>query len=131
MSKSQQRLTVVDRIEQSAMAAAQSLLTEFPELASVAVVVDWNLPGRAGDTLPSAVWFPASDVNQISAMAGMQTQLARAITMLMRAHYSSVVACAQERPSREDTPEHPDPDAGTPGNNASDDGQSSPSASQN
>ena len=109
------RLPLDKRVEQAAHEHAQSLLAEFPELTSVAVVVDWNLPGWAGDSLPAAVWLPAPGVHAPGAMANMQPQLARAMAMLMRAHFGSVMAAAQERPSREDPSKRPDTDAGAQG----------------
>ena len=108
------RLPLDKRVEQAAHEHAQSLLNEFPELTSVAVVVDWNLPGWAGDALPSAIWLPAPGVHAPGAMANMQPQLARAMAMLMRAHFSSV-AGMQERPSREEPPKHPGPDQSASG----------------
>jgi hypothetical protein len=127
----QQKLPVDKRVEQAAYACATSLLTEFPELASIAIVVDWNLPGWAGDSLPSFVWLPAAGVNKLGAMAGMQPQLAKAISMLMRTHLASVMRLAQERPSRETTPECTDPDNSTPRDTTSDGGTSSPPPVEN
>ena len=125
------RLPLDKRVEQAAHERAQSLIAEFPELTSVAVVVDWNLPGWAGDALPSAVWLPAPGVHAPGAMANMQPQLARAMAMLMRAHFSSVMASVQERPSREDAPKHSGTDQDSPGDPPGNGGETGAAAPQN
>lgn len=84
------------KFETVAQQMTVALLSEFPEIASVSIVVDWNLPGWAGDSMPSAVWRPASNVVAPYAMANMQQQLARAMGMLMRAHLSHVMQVAAE-----------------------------------
>lgn len=84
------------RFEDVAQQMTVALLAEFPEVASVSVVVDWNLPGWAGDSMPAAVWRPAANVSAPNAMANMQHQLARAISMLMRAHLAHVMQVAAE-----------------------------------
>jgi len=78
------------KVEAQAQQAVTELLDKFPEIASVAVVVDWDLPGWAGDAMPAAVWIPRETVAPVEALARMSTQLGKAIGMLVRVNNNHV-----------------------------------------
>lgn len=101
------------RFEAAALVAVCALLEQFPELSSVAIVANWGrLPGTAGDSMPAAVWKPSDGVSAPEDMASMQLQLAKTITMLMRAQWKLLSARIEQEHKHAPEPSDKLPDPG-------------------